>query len=685
MLMPLAFAVEDESTLLSLQRAQVSLDVEMQSQKLLDAAISKNVTQMQALMQNLVEESIKGDGIAQLDDDIKDAMKVIQDTLLKGIKDTLLNEHRQDQFEIMEQLKCFDGCRTARTKQERICNSHVRKFEHLVQQHKSCRFDLKAKYVSKITECNHLDDWVYNFKLDPKPLEECVYGPAYECHSVECTDADSECKPDIDGKFGKWLKRILAQATAGYDSWLILHEKCKAEYHGYIMLDSKCDMVEKEQERTNGELRQCEYTACDVEYTKCRSDCIGEYHKIVKRVECSEKDRKIDWSSTEKIECYIRILLNSPTNDELQAVCEDGKNCISKWRTHEYDKCNAVCPNVDYGAKDAAYEQHERRDAVSGQYLHIHDKGHAGVDAINVEDGGISTVHPSTQANIQHADDLVAGDRTAGVNTTHRRKDGGDEKRCTWHLDIDFQPIPCAIPCREPRPCCDDKYKELYESEFMKVIDITELSGKRVCHKQAPGEHTEKWAYNLCGCCESHCQLIGTPAIEDDDYCPCPSHAEAPEVYMEYKQTNVCFHTKDEQPGSLTLPPHMCVDRMTFTHRSGRVTCRSSTGDRDYSNWGCEADYVAVVMTKADSRDVIMPLTTNTAGFTRQPNDNHWYKMDGVTRDGEEMVWQIKDGVYDLKLEGNFKLWYTEDLKDYTEHDNEGQVCYDVEVFGEWC
>jgi hypothetical protein len=240
-------------------------------------------------------------------------------------------------------------------------------------------------------------------------------------------------------------------------------------------------------------------------------------------VECAEKDRKIDWSSTEKIECYIRILLNSPTNEELQAVCEDGKNCISKWRTSEYNKCSAVCPNVDYGDKDASYQQHARRDAVSGDYLHIDDAANPGVDAVDVVDGGIATVHPSNQADIQHADDSVSGDRTWGVNTTHRRKDGGDEARCTWHLDIDFQPIPCAIPCPPPRPCCDAEYKRLYEARFVKMVDVSEVADKRKCHTQHPGEHTEKWAYNLCICCPSHCQLIGTPAITDDHYC-CPGH-----------------------------------------------------------------------------------------------------------------------------------------------------------------
>jgi len=665
-----ALALEDDSTLLSLHRAELSADVE-QSSVLLQAAASRNVTQMQALVQTMMEESIKGDGVAQLDDDIRGAMDIIRTTLLKGIKDTLISEHRQDQIEIMEQLKCFDGCRKKRTFEEKKCNSHVREFEHLVETHKSCRLDLKAQYIAKVNACGTLDDWVAGFILEPKVIEECVYDGAYECHTKECEEG--ECDPDIKDQFGKWLKTIIQQAEHGYERWLILHKKCKAEYHAYISLDSRCDMVEKEQERANGETRQCEYTACEIEYTKCRADCIAEYHKLVKRIECAEKDRKVDWSAAEKIECYIRILLNSPTNEQLQAVCEDGENCISKWRAAEYEKCEAVCENIDYDSW--SYSQHERRDAESGEYLHIDATSTVG------KDGKLEEYTESTQKNIQHADDEVIGDLTEGVNTTHRhRRRKSREYRCTQHLDIDFQPIPCAIPCYKPRPCCDEEYKKLYEDPFMGMDSV---SGRRVCHDQAPGEHSEKWAYNLCTCCKSHCELIGTPTITEDDYCDCPSHGERPAVHMEYRQTNVCLHTRDERPGTVTLPANMCVDRIDFKHRSGYVTCHANGEHR--SNWGCSNHMVAVVMTKADSREVAMPTVANTAGFSKDPDANHWYQMEGVNRDTTVLTWQVKDGVYNMKMEGAYKVWYNEDLHDYTEGDNDGQVCYDMEVFGEYC
>jgi len=50
------------------------------------------------------------------------------------------------------------------------------------------------------------------------------------------------------------------------------------------------------------------------------------------------------------------------------------------------------------------------------------------------------------------------------------------------------------------------------------MTQIDKLSGERKCHEDAPGEHTEKWAYNLCDCREcSPC--TGTPIAWEDDYC----------------------------------------------------------------------------------------------------------------------------------------------------------------------
>merc|ERR1719265_552897 len=152
----------------------------------MSAATERNVTQMQALVQSLVEESIQGDGVANMDDDIQQALQIIKSTLLDGIRNTLKTEHKQDQDAIMAQLKCFDNCQKNRDGAETNCNQHRVKITQLRKQHVECRGSLMTHYVDKVKKCNSLDDWVEAFRLSCKVTEECVYGEEYECRTSTC-------------------------------------------------------------------------------------------------------------------------------------------------------------------------------------------------------------------------------------------------------------------------------------------------------------------------------------------------------------------------------------------------------------------------------------------------------------------------------------------------------------------
>lgn len=475
----LAAPQDDDFGLLSLR---TNVDAESSAKHLLEAVGSRNVTQMASLVQELAKESLDGDGVEGLDEDIKKALYVIRGNLVTAIRSTLLNEHKVDQDFIMEQLKCFSRCEHERDDAEKECKSHDKTAAKLDHEHVVCRQNLMARYVHKIEECNKLDDWVEAFELTVKPREYCVYDAQYKCHSAECKEDSGVCTPAIQDRFGSWLQTIIQEATTGYIAWEQMHKECRASYHAYIQLDSACDVKQAEFEQEMCAGRQCKFQACPVEYTACRERCLEEYHRTVKRIECAEKDRKIDWSATEKIECYLRIILASPTDEELQANCQDPMKCINEWRTKEYNKCNRVCKEVDFDTD--GYSQHARRDAESGPPLDYDTQ-----------------LHKGRQHKRQHADNDIEfpyTDVTEGVNTTHR---GDKEKRCTQHLDIDFQPHPCARPCPpEPPAPCDDNFVNRYYAKFLAMTQIESLSAHRKCNTEDPGEHTEKWAFNLCEC-----------------------------------------------------------------------------------------------------------------------------------------------------------------------------------------
>jgi len=147
--------------------------------------------------------------------------------------------------------------------------------------------------------------------------------------------------------------------------------------------------------------------------------------------------------------------------------------------------------------------------------------------------------------------------------------------------------------------------------------------------------------------------------------------------------TNQCIHPKGDQPASFDMGEHMCVDRMTITYRSGQV---GSAGDGSAARFGNRdnAERLNIVVAKDKAGGVLLPTQDNTMGFTSQ-GDGAWFSIDDTTSSSDSIVFQIKDGVYDFKMEGQHTLWYGEDLVDYTEEDNIGGACFDIEVTGEYC
>jgi hypothetical protein len=277
---------------------------------------------------------------------------------------------------------------------------------------------------------------------------------------------------EVDGYFGDWLMMQVTKFENAYTEWMSLHHKCTAAYHAYVEVDAKCDCMQAECETTNCEFETCHFLNCEDNYNRCWASCEADYEKTKTTKECLEKDRKIDWSATEKIECYVDVLLASPTKDELLAVCGT-EDCINKFRETKYKYCNTICPEVDFDT--GSYSEHARRG----------DENFQGEGDIDVTEEG------------QHS-----------VNTMHRAADGSDaDVRCTSHLDLDFQEPPCCNPCEaRPEPPCTGtgaypahtSYMWLHYGQHghLSGDDIADFEAAK-CHN---GEHTYSYGYNLCDC-----------------------------------------------------------------------------------------------------------------------------------------------------------------------------------------
>lgn len=457
---------DDDSTLLSV-RGQTTLNQESGSQSFSAANFmhviqGQNVTQMASLMQNFVESQLNGDGVTELDSEVAEALKTIKALLLGEIQTALTKEHTGDQESVDALHKCWEKCEDAKQEDQ----DDVGKFWDLMQSaksaHETCREDLHGKYIDKVTKCNALDVWVKDL--------ECP-----ECNKEECVVIH---QPDSK-TIGTMLQGHITWATNNHAEWTKLNEACSKAAEAYTDADFECDDVQTEFETNTCGHRQAVWSSCNVNQMECCATCSEDFDKEVNRVECAEKDRKIDWSATKKIECYIDVLMASPTKDELKngktfvddrgntvtrSGCkEGGKSCINQYREQMYKDCEEVCVEVDFEPGTAEYRE------------------------------------------------------TDGINTTHRTRssDGGSVTgdRCTTHLDINFPQMPHCEKCPHPLPGpCEFPFISTYYEDFDNTGGIDALSGAKPC---TPDKHTHQWAYSRAEC-KPCTDLIGRSKNADD-------------------------------------------------------------------------------------------------------------------------------------------------------------------------
>jgi tyrosinase len=442
---------EDTTTLLSMTNG---LSTKLQTgfgthvDQMMDSLKSRNVTHMASMMQTMVEATIAGDGLA-LDDDMTEILDAIKKLLLGDIQSTLMSEHNADQEALGRLSHCFNRCKAAREEDDDQAEQFRQQMLAAKADHEHCREDVYSRYVTRVQQCNALDAWVASL--------ECP-----ECLKEECAVIRNPDKRNI----GDMLQVHLDWAESKYSEWEEKHAACVKAVMDFEQSDQKCDKTQYLFEESSCTRRQALWTSCNVNQMTCCAGCSVEFHEEVNRVECAEKDRKIDWSATQKIECYIDVLLASPSDEDLQKQCgTDGKNCLNKWREGRYKACENVCSEVDYDA---------------GRY--------AVVD---------------------------------GVNTTHRVATSYDpyapnpEDRCTRHLDINFPMMPTCDKCPPPVPApCEFAFLSAYYAEYDSTLSVEELDEAHACH---PDVHQHWWAYSRAEC--RPCPPLIGRCLDEDPSC----------------------------------------------------------------------------------------------------------------------------------------------------------------------
>jgi hypothetical protein len=177
--------------------------------------------------------------------------------------------------------------------------------------HKNDQWTAKYEttYEDGLTEKKKMDE------IDIKTRQELLEGEK-QCQGFS-GHGPKEC---TEQKFGSWLLRELTIYKEEEKRWRKLHTECKAAYEAFLRVDMTCDETQKTFESCICERNSCEKIACNVDYDRCEAQCWARYKELVGDKECLEKNRKIDWSATKKIECYLDVLLHDYTETELRTT-----------------------------------------------------------------------------------------------------------------------------------------------------------------------------------------------------------------------------------------------------------------------------------------------------------------------------------------------------------------------------
>lgn len=497
------------------------------AKNLLAAVGHRNVSHMEALVQGLADESVQVPAW-KFDEDIRNALEAIRKVFVGNIQTALVEQHKVDQEHLnCDTELCFMGCINTYKKATAGCVGMTDECEGYNQGHVKCRTEVYESYVKMGKSCGQLRCFILNWEDLPCPDEECLCPDLMTCHKKGGYDEICVAQlGDCTGTYGGWIQKMIGHFTGGYNTWLKYHTECKADYHYFLTIDMVCDATQKKFEKCLCTQRGCDETACTVEFEQCQESCWSRYTELIKEKECLEKDRKIDWSATKKIECFIDILLHEYSKEELLSKCGTAE-CVNVAREADYKHCHTICTHVDHDgvwptvhsvslacpSDDTAYtggKQYDSQTAwIGGHHLRAkHDEYHLG-------------------------DSLYACDANgAEVNTPHRggEKDGkaidrASEFRCTEHLDLDFQTPPCCDCDPPPPPVCDPAFHEKYYCQYDDPTIISCINDCRnpFCTDKDCGmidvvlerscnavngkgllvsEHSHAWAFNRCQCTE---------------------------------------------------------------------------------------------------------------------------------------------------------------------------------------
>ena len=146
----------------------------------------------------------------------------------------------------------------------------------------------------------------------------------------------------------------------------------------------------------------------------------------------------------------------------------------------------------------------------------------------------------------------------------------------------------------------------------------------------------------------------------------CPS---VENVWTKINSEEVCFETKDKRFGSFYPRKSGNVTAFKLIHLSEKVSCYPE-GE---SNWGCGLfpNDIMVVITD-ENNQLVVP---HSPSWSHQQSRR--YALAGFNLNSPFIDLETGSPYY-LRHDSSLRVWYGEDLGDFTTSDNIGKACIDV-------
>ena len=130
----------------------------------------------------------------------------------------------------------------------------------------------------------------------------------------------------------------------------------------------------------------------------------------------------------------------------------------------------------------------------------------------------------------------------------------------------------------------------------------------------------------------------------------------------------ICFGTKNDAFGRFTIQVAGGIVAVKFVHVSGAVANSKNTSG---ANWGNPSHQILTVLTD-DGNNVLLPLK-----YT--PREPYTYTLQGYSSTSPELLFNITNpSSPSSPVSFSGRIWFVEDLFDYSEGDNSGETCMDL-------